>query len=314
MVDDYRQTVQQYGAGRTRLLASVTCPADLQKLFVDTAVYFRPALTPLALFANSPREVLSFEGPQTVNTGMALAAALQAQQIVLVGVDLGVRDPSKPRSTAAAGVSPRDFTLERPANFGGTVFTDRFLLDGQLSLEVCLRSHPDLAVFNASDGLAIDGALPIALADYLQRHQEITDDGGRAAVDSWWNGLSRYSPQRFQASWRSRRPRQVISHQFAALRDLYGGATPWFPDLLRRSTDLLSLDVAPAEQFPRRMIRGTLHKLTLAITRQFQVMGRDPQAQVAFGGRARQIMVELLHKLEAECYQLCDQLESLADV
>lgn len=313
MVDDYRATVAEFGAGATRLLASATCPAPLHELFADTATYFRPALTPLALFSDHPREILNFEGPQTINTGVAIAAALKAEQIVLVGVDLGVRDLAVPRSQAAAGLSPRQFNLERPANFGGTVFTDRLLLDGQLALEVCLRCHPGIKAFNASDGLAIAGAEPLPLADYLERCRGLPGDGGRAAFQSWWQGLPRYSPARFQASWRSRRPRQVISREFAALRELYSGSTPWFPDLLRQSTALLSLQVSPAQQFPRRMIRGVLHKLTLAITRQLQVMGREPEAQAAFLRQARQIVVQLLDQLEAECYNLCDQLEAQVD-
>ena len=193
------------------------------------------------------------------------------------------------------------------------MFTDRLLLDGQLALEVCLRCHPGITAFNASDGLAIAGAEPLPLADYLERCRGLPGDGGRAAFQSWWQGLPRYSPARFQASWRSRRPRQVISREFAALRELYSGSTPWFPDLLRQSTALLSLQVSPAQQFPRRMIRAVIHKLTLAITRQLQVMGREPEAQAAFLRQARQIVVQLLDQLEAECYNLCDQLESQVD-
>jgi hypothetical protein len=102
-----------------------------------------------------------------------------------------------------------------------------------------------------------------------------------------------------------------VARNFAALRDLYGGTTPWFPHLLWRSTELLSLDVAPADQFPRRVIRAAIHKLTLAISRQLMVMGRDPLAQERFGAKARAIMVNLLDQMERECYQLCDELEKL---
>ena len=81
----------------------------------------------------------------------------------------------------------------------------------------------------------------------------------------------------------------------------------------QRSTKMLSLDISPAEQFPRRIVRGTVHKLTLAITRQLQVMGCDPVAQSPFGAYARQIMADILSKLESECYQLCDELEKTSE-
>ena len=312
-VEDYGSLIKKYGAGGTRLLASSTCSVGLHALFSDTAVFHRPSLTPLALFSDSPREVLPYEGPQTVNTGLAWAAAIQAQEVILVGVDLGVRVIDQPRSVQAVGSSPRDFTLERPANFGGTVFTERLLLDTQLTLELCIKHHPSLTVYNASDGLAIEGARPVRLSSYVQDQLsgDAWGENSRELLNTWWNSLPRYKPQRFVAAWTARRPRPAIADCFAKLRDLYGGTTPWFPELLLASTRLLDLSVSPRDQFPRRLIRAVLHKLTITVTRQLMVMGRNPQAQAAFGGKARELMVELLDAMERECYQLCDALETL---
>ena len=47
---DVKAVVDEYGSGETRLLMSSTCHHQLQDLVCDTMIYFRPALTPLALF------------------------------------------------------------------------------------------------------------------------------------------------------------------------------------------------------------------------------------------------------------------------
>ena len=168
---DIKNVVEEYGAGDTRLVMSTTCHYQLQELFCDSMVYFRPALTPLALFSNSPSEVLSFEGPESINTGVALAASLGMSELILVGVDLGTRSLEKVRSQHAAGKSPRDFNIEVTGNFGGTVYTSTFLRDARMGVEACLRTFSDLVVLNASDGVAIEGTIPTQLSDYLKENQ-----------------------------------------------------------------------------------------------------------------------------------------------
>ena len=55
-------------------------------------------------------------------------------EVVLVGVDLGTRSLSKVRSADAVGNSPRNFDLEVPGNFGGTVYTSVFMRDARMTV------------------------------------------------------------------------------------------------------------------------------------------------------------------------------------
>ena len=73
----------------------------------------------------------------------------------------------------------------------------------------------------------------------------------------------------------------------------------------------MSLNVLPAKQFPRRMIRSTIHKLTVAINRQLMVMAVSPEKASMFEKKARIIILDLLDNLETELYQLCDSVEAL---
>ena len=87
-LDDIQNIAKEYDISGTKQFMSSTCHHQLQDLLSDTMVFFRPALTPLSVFSNSPSEILGFEGPESINTGVALAAHLGMDTVVLVGVDL----------------------------------------------------------------------------------------------------------------------------------------------------------------------------------------------------------------------------------
>ena len=101
---------------------SSTCPHQLIPLFDECAVFFRPALTPLALFSTEQGQVLGFEGPEAVNTGVSFAAHVGASSIILVGVDLGCKEKDNLRSKHASGNTPRVMDRSLPANFGVKCF------------------------------------------------------------------------------------------------------------------------------------------------------------------------------------------------
>ena len=115
----YAETNKEFGDSDTRLLSSVTCPVEFTSVFPDAAVFFRPALTPLAVFSNSNKELLTFEGPQSINSGISFASAIGASNVVFAGVDLGTDSPNKTRSKNASGIDDRSYTIKTPGNFGG---------------------------------------------------------------------------------------------------------------------------------------------------------------------------------------------------
>ena len=313
VLNDVKRVVDSYGAGETRLVMSTTCHHQLQALFSDSMVYFRPALTPLALFSNSPAEILNFEGPESINTGVALAAALGMDELVLVGVDLGARSLQKVRSEDAVGCSVRDLSLEVSANFGGSVFTSSLLRDARLSVESCLRCYSSLAVFNASDGVMIEGTVAQQLSERVDCFAELEplDRFDATSLGKWWVGSARYTPQRFMASWVSRRPRAEVASWVASLQRLLRSKEPWNPVLIHQVTSLLALDVSPASQFPRRVLRSTIHKLVIAVNRQLMVMAAEPEKAASFERASRIILADLLDPLEQELYALCDAVEAL---
>ena len=312
MLEQYRDVVDRYGAGQTRLLASVTTPAGLQDLFAEPMVYFRPALTPLSLFAESPDQVLNNEGPQTVNSGVAFAASLGVKQIILCGVDLGTRCLEDVRSASAIGESPRTFEREVPANFGGHAFTNDMLLDGQLVLQELARTQlsADYQLINASDGILIKGWKPMRL-DSLLADSFALESLDRQAFEAWWSSRRCYDAQRFQANWRASRPREMVNRTISSLMQTLQANQPWYPNTLIALHEILNIDQGSiSSQLAPRILRGHIEKILMAAQRQLIVMASEPECAARFEQGVRELLVNRLKKFRTEIFELFDLLES----
>lgn len=309
--DNYLQVKEQYGVGNTILFASVTCDDRLHSLFSDSVVFFRPALTPVSLFSTKPTEVLFFEGPQTVNTGVALCSVLGADQCILVGVDLGAIDQNKVRSQSAAGESERDFNLEYPGNFVDTVLSSQLLLDGKFSMEKCIAKSPAMKVLNASNGIKIKNTEPFKLSQSIDRMTE-NSKPSKHSFDQWWTSLKRFEGSDLKMYWLASRPRVHVSKTISDIILVLSSDKPWFTDVLFELNEKLSLDVAIKNQLARRIIRSFLIKQALSISRQCYVLIHQDQTgdmQQKFLHQARQILTKWTLLLELEIYALFDKIE-----
>lgn len=311
--DNYAAVCDEFGLGETRLLASITCDSRLHDLFADSIIYFRSALSPLSVFSSHPAQVLPFEGPQTVNTGVALCAALGANDVVLVGVDLGTASLEKVRSDRAVGESVRTFEQEVPGNFQDKAFTSALLLDGRLAMEHCIASAPSMRVFNASNGIRIEGAEPCPLHEVFAQSVSMQPVVSTATWQQWWEQRPSFEPEAQLQHWQASRPRAHVSATLQQVRQLMASNEPWFPVVQDQLHELLRLDVPIQAQVGRRLCRGVLLKLAITISRQcYVLLSQDPsgQLQQRFLPLARQQLVELCDQLEEEIYELFDQLEA----
>ena len=57
----------------------------------------------------------------------------------------------------------------------------------------------------------------------------------------WWNSTERYTLNRFQASWNSRRPRAECADLINQLRLVFSTDKPWNPNVVTKVTQLLCL-------------------------------------------------------------------------
>ena len=310
--DNYLSVKEEYGIGNTRLFASVTCDARLHDLFDDSMIFFRPQLTPLSIFSTEPSQILNHEGPQTVNTGIALCAALGADNVILVGVDLGAIDKNNVRSKKAVGVSERTFDIKVKGNFEEFAYSTDLLLDGALAMEGCIKANPQINVFNASNGIFIKGTEPMPLnqLQFLNQIENVADKKWRL----WWDRSSVFNSNDLLNQWKSSRIRPQISELLQSVRRILNSETPWFIGVQEELNELLRLNVPISKQAARRMHRSILLKMALVITRQSYVLlyqqPDDSSMQEEFVKKARLLMVELCDQLEEESYELFDVLEN----
>ena len=319
---DYLEVINEFGRDDCMLIMSSTCPSDLLSLFNRSAVYFRPILTPLALFGQDS-EILSYEGPESVNTGFSFALELGFDEVYLFGVDLGTSSLDKVRSSAACGATPRKFDIETTGNHQDKVFTSRPLLDTKHVLEKCISHKPEMTtkIFNCSNGVLIDGTIP--LLSHKIDHSSWTEDcclSSREYQDKWYNSLYVYSAGRLKTAWKVMYPRRTIADFCSRLAEIADHLSPsdFYPDALQAIDELTSLAVSKSEQFPRRLWRSTIIKSFLAVNQQVCMLKaassddfyQDPVIK-SYLESVGVALKELSLKLRAEGFSLCDKIDSI---
>ena len=180
-----------------------------------------------------------------------------------------------------------------------------------------IKSSTDLTqpplVFNISDGVLIDGAVPITKQDYIAKSDS---NSFCSTTDEWWDSLSNADISRMRTLVRSRRVRQETLNLINDLRSIFKNESiPWFPTLVHMVESRLDLsDKSPTLQVPIRIIKSTILKAILTISQRFHVLNKDHesrQARLKFGAYSKERLLELCNQLEQEAYLLFDSVDDL---
>jgi len=311
----YRDYINKVGTSNTCLIMSSTCHQGLLDIFPEVAVFFRPALSPLSLFADTMDEVLLFEGPQAVNGAFAIAASFRPEQICLVGVDLGAANPDLPRSQQVLANSERQMNIPVKGNYRDLVYTEAPLLDCKKMLELAIRAY-DLKVFNLSDGVLIDGAVPMVKQDYSElycHNQSSRLDDSRELINAWLKELPKYSKGEIVPIWEGKNLRKQIYTLCSGLKSLYLGDISLVPDLLLALDQQLSLDGDMQTQVPVRIVRSFVYKSTLALVQEISLALKVSNLSAAnsLNQHGRKTIAAILEQIEGEVLELCDRVDSL---
>ena len=310
--DDYKVLRDSYDLSNIRLVISSVGCYQLHELFSQSAVYFRPALTPISIFSRSPKEALLYESPQSVNTGVALALSLQADSIILVGVDLGSAD-QRDRSSAAVGTMSRSFTIPHRGNLRDQVMTNQNMLDAKFCLIQALENlGRHTHAYNLSNGIYIDGFLPVlSIKDYDDKRSDelVSLEESKAKLDDWWNSLPSYKNDYTFSLWSSVRPRESAQALLSEVTRVLLAENNWSTDVMPAISKLMDLHVPRHQQFARRIVRGNILKAAIAANRQILIMRDDPKACL-FEKKARIEITQLADRLKKEIFMLCDAVES----
>lgn len=313
----YKDYISENPASNTKLVMSSTCHYALPELFSESAVFFRPALTPLALFCDTINEVINFEGPQAVNAGLAFVSKLNPEQVCLIGVDLGTADPSQQRSAKVLANTERKMDVSVPGNLRESVLSESGLLDVKRMLELCISSE-NLNVINLSDGALIDGAVPSTYDDYIKTACDLKDNLCQSytctikTLNDWWESLCFYSRGEVYAKWKSKNLRASTYQLSRRLEELFAGNVSWFPDLQLELDKLLVIQGSLYDQVPVRIMRSTVYRSTLALTQALLIAAKRSQSEelLELGAFGRNAIAASVCEIEHQIYDICDYVDS----
>ncbi|NQU60138.1 MAG: motility associated factor glycosyltransferase family protein [Rhodospirillales bacterium] len=151
---------------RIHLVAAVTCPEEIIRCFGSATLYFRDGQTPRYLFNPPDSATLIGSSPAVGNAGLSFAQWSGFRRFYFFGMDLGARNPDRHHAVGSMGLVLQDFSIEMPANFGGTVMTTIIFYDSLTGFREAIHQLSDgREYFNCSDGCFIEGAEPLHLAD-----------------------------------------------------------------------------------------------------------------------------------------------------
>ncbi len=192
---------RQVDLSRTCLVASTTVPPGTAALFGRVLYFFRSALASTPAFCRDLSHQLHNSGPLVGNTGLAFAQRLGTRQIILAGMDLGSREPTRTHVAghqAIPGAQPAPLEQAVPGNLGGTVYSEPLYLWAREVMEAAIGGIKGIQVVNASDGVRIAGARPqvparLRLPSPAQPKQ--------AAVAAYLDGCAWMAPEQARQDW-----------------------------------------------------------------------------------------------------------------
>ncbi len=146
------------------LIASLTVQPVSVALFGDAILFFREQVTSTKLFCGSLK-VLKPAGPTVANSALIAAIRMGFREVYLFGVDMGTKVEG--RFHAAGSVYDLGFRADPtiasrtfPGNFGGTATGESIYNWSRKVLEGVIQHFHNLTVYNCSDGVRIEGAIP----------------------------------------------------------------------------------------------------------------------------------------------------------
>ncbi len=304
-------TAEEFDLTGVTLVGSVTVQPRMLTYFEKAYVFFREDVSSTKIFARD-LPILQPAGPTVANTALAAGLRMGFREYYLFGVDMGTRTEGKfhaDDSVYSLGKF-KDTSEEEnrfAGNFGGEVFGERVLNWSRTTLESVIGSHPDLAVYNCSDGAWIAGAIP-KVSRALELTNPVVD---REAVK---REISRYinvvMPERTAELW-CHRTRQAELNDFldqieAILMPLGDAPDPsddWMLEVGRAIMETKMTNPIIASY-----LSGTL-QILLGVTRWYDRRVEDAQGRANFRRYATGVLLEYVRRFRGDLSELFEQIQ-----
>ncbi len=205
------QVVDDHDLSNVCLVAASSVDPSIIEYFGNSIYYFRSFLPPFPVFCDSEENCLENPGPTVVNASLSFAQDAGFREIYFFGVDMGAKEtgPHHAEDTyhylPGAIVVPEDldFCIPMAANFGGTCNTSRGLFFARNNLVSAMAANSTgRQYFNCSDGVLIDGALPLRPEDISLPAR---NGDKKKLVRELIDGFPVYGREQFDRDWEPER-------------------------------------------------------------------------------------------------------------
>lgn len=226
-------TAKTYDLSGITLIASVTVQPAMVLLFDKCIHFFRERVSSTELFCG-PFNVVQPAGPTVANTALICGIRMGFREIYLFGVDMGSKVDGRfhaKGSAYAAGIRPDPTVASQsfPGNFGGEVSGEAIFNWSRRVLEGAIKAHRGITTYNCSDGVRIEGAIPM-VSRVLELADEPLDQG--VFLEAMATSLHRYDRDRLRQAWVAEEKRAELLATFGEIDEILERAlTAREPDL-----------------------------------------------------------------------------------
>ncbi len=195
-------TAKEFDLGGVTLIASATVLPELAAKFDRAIYYFRESVSSSHVFGG-PFPILQPAGPTVANSALVSAIRLGFRKVYLFGVDMGTKSDGKFHAKDSVyGIGVLDEITKAsqsyPGNLGGDA-TGSLIYDwSRKVLENTLNGYRTVQVYNCSNGVRIDGAIP-KVARAIELPESEIDRA--AVVREISQGLARCPRERWSKEW-----------------------------------------------------------------------------------------------------------------
>ncbi len=315
-VKNILEKAKEYGLDLSKLLvitSDITHKSVTDMLNKENIYYFPRGGAAIHSMLNTRKFLAGFL-PTVTNTGLSVLFHMGFRKFYLLGVDLGTKTPGILHTSHTIYKKEDDakhsYIGPFPGNFGGKVYTTDVFLWSKANMEDFIRyitNRENAKVFNISDGIKIEGALPLKPSDFekVLENINITKDEKEEILDEhiensfvdyykeWYNYSSPFTPEEIVNAINILISKINFVFEYEKVKDL--------KDLIYRIDDYYKVLNLPVVSSISSFIFGTTTGALSNIIKAY-ILTKD-----------NQLLNELINNFVIEFNYLCENLLDLID-
>jgi hypothetical protein len=288
----------------------------IDKFYKETLV-FQKFRDPGSSFLGGEYAVTTAVNPTVTNAGIAICAALGANEVYLFGVDYGAPLASKKMHAANTlhdhsavddSVDAKS-TSDIPGNFGSIIRTTAVLSWSLQTTEMKIAEYPKIRWYNVGEGALISGAIPTKVEDLPKKYfKKISKRDLRTQIANCFN--NNYSPDEIIKRLRTVQMNQVEEYFQSLL--MFTTATPQTREeiihVLRILYEAVNVGKNQTNFMPSSLLPYGFMQFITSVYIQCSIEPND-DAAAKFFEVSKNILTEYINNIQTDIQKILDYIE-----